>query len=136
VVYVLCYLQGMSLRFVPKPGTILICNFFGHVEPEMVKTRRVVVISPLREFRADDATVIVVPLSEVPPRAILPWHHPIPNGRYLGLKACWAKGDLVTHVALVRLDRVFVRGEWTLPIMYTDDLLAIRAAVGKAIGLS
>ena len=127
----------MPLRSVPKPGTILICNFFGHVEPEMVKTRRVVVISPLREFRsAEDATVIVVPLSELPPHVILPWHHPIPSNRYLGLNACWAKGDLVTHVALIRLDRVFVQGQWIMPVMYGDDLVAIRSAVGKAIGIS
>jgi mRNA interferase MazF len=126
----------MALTFMPRPGAIVICDFFGHVEPEMVKKRRVVVVSPIRRFRSNaDATAIVVPLSEVPPRVILPWHHPIPNRRYAGVSACWAKGDLVAHVALVRLDRVFHRGYWITPVLSAEDLYAVRSAVGVALGL-
>ena len=127
----------MALAFVPRPGSIVMCDFEGHIAPEMVKKRRVVVISPLRQFRyADDATVIVVPLSEVAPITPLPWHHPIPSERYRGLSACWAKGDLVAHAALVRLDRIFYRKRWIIPVMNPIDLRAVRNAVGVAIGLS
>ncbi|HEV3086035.1 MAG TPA: type II toxin-antitoxin system PemK/MazF family toxin [Candidatus Elarobacter sp.] len=111
-------------------------RLYGHVEPEMVKKRRVVVVSPRRRFRsADDATAIVVPLSEVRPRIALPWHYPLPNRRYAGLNACWAKGDLVAHVCLARLDRIFHQGGWITPILTADDLCAVRRAVAAAIGL-
>ncbi|MDP9107155.1 MAG: type II toxin-antitoxin system PemK/MazF family toxin [Candidatus Eremiobacteraeota bacterium] len=126
----------MGLSFVPAPGSIVICNFEGYLRPEMVKKRRVVVISPMRAFKyVADATVIVVPLSEVEPQATLSWHHPIPGGRYPGLRTCWAKGDLVAHVGLIRLDRIFLGGNWIIPVMTADDLSAIRSAVAHALGI-
>jgi uncharacterized protein YifN (PemK superfamily) len=126
----------MPLSFVPGPGSIVICDFAGYVQPEMVKKRRVVVLSPLRQFRSSqDATVIVVPLSEVEPHPLLPWHHAIRSGRYHGVKRCWAKGDLVAHASLARLDRVFFSGAWTVPVVDRCDLAAVRRAVSRAIGL-
>ena len=100
----------------------------------MVKKRRVVVISPMRAFKyPTDATVIVVPLSEVEPRPTLPWHRRIPAGRYAGLRTCWVKGDLVAHVGLGRLDRVLHGRNWIIPILRADDLFAVRSAVANAI---
>ncbi|MDQ6944045.1 MAG: type II toxin-antitoxin system PemK/MazF family toxin [Candidatus Eremiobacteraeota bacterium] len=126
----------MGLSFVPAPGSIVICNFEGYLRPEMVKKRRVVVVSPMRAFKyVSDATVIVVPLSEVEPHPALPWHLPIPGGRYVGLKTCWAKGDLIAHVGLARLDRIFYDGNWSIPLMDPDDLCAVRRVVGNAVGI-
>jgi uncharacterized protein YifN (PemK superfamily) len=126
----------VGLSFVPAPGSIVICNFEGYVQPEMVKIRRVVVISPMRTFKyVTDATVIVVPLSEVEPWPTLPWHHRIPSGRYAGLRTCWVKGDLIAHVGLVRLDRVLHGRVWIVPILHADDLFAVRSAVANAIGI-
>jgi uncharacterized protein YifN (PemK superfamily) len=126
----------MALLYPPRPGTVVMCDFAGYVEPEMVKKRRAVVVSEYRPFKhPDDATVIVVPLSEVVPIVTLPWHHAIPGGRYPGLRECWAKGDLVAHVALVRLGRIYYRGQWISPVVVPYDLRAIRVAVGAAIGL-
>jgi hypothetical protein len=34
------------LKFHPKPGAILVCDYRGFVEPEMVKTRLCFVVSP------------------------------------------------------------------------------------------
>jgi mRNA interferase MazF len=127
----------MALSFVPRPGSVVVCDFAGYVRPEMIKKRRVVVLSPVRAFsKIGDVTVVVVPLSELEPRPILPWHHQIVGGRYAGVKPCWAKGDLVSHVGLVRLDRVFHSGTWTVPVVDRNDLVAIRAAVVHAIGIS
>jgi mRNA interferase MazF len=126
----------VGLSFVPAPGSIVICNFEGYLRPEMVKKRRVVVVSPMRAFKyTTDATVIVVPLSEVAPQTTLPWHYPIPGGRYPGLRTCWAKGDLVAHVGLIRLDRIFLGGNWIIPFMTAEDLSAIRSVVGNALGI-
>lgn len=127
----------MALSSVPLPGTIVMCDFAGYVEPEMVKQRRAVIVSVARVFRnRNDATVIVVPLSEVVPAIALPWHYGIPGGRYPGVRSCWAKGDLVAHVGLLRLGRIFYRGGWITPVVEPFDLRAIRRAVGAAIGLA
>jgi uncharacterized protein YifN (PemK superfamily) len=124
----------VGLSFVPAPGSIVICDFEGYVQPEMVKVRRVVVVSPMRAFKyLTDATVIVVPLSEVEPRPTLPWHHRIPPGRYAGLRTCWVKGDLIAHVGLGRLDRILHGRNWIIPILQVDDLFAVRSAVANAI---
>jgi uncharacterized protein YifN (PemK superfamily) len=126
----------VGLSFVPVPGSIVICNFDGYLRPEMVKKRRVVVVSPMRAFKyVTDATVIVVPLSEVEPQPTSAWHYSIPSGRYRGLRTCWAKGDLVAHVGLIRLDRIFLGGNWIIPVMSADDLSAIRSAVARALGI-
>lgn len=102
----------------------------------MVKKRRVVVVSPMRAFKyVTDATVIVVPLSEVEPRPALPWHHCISEGRYAGLRTCWAKGDLVAHVGLSRLDRILYSRDWIIPVLNAEDLFAVRCAVAGAIGV-
>jgi uncharacterized protein YifN (PemK superfamily) len=126
----------VGLSFIPAPGSIVICNFEGYLRPEMVKKRRVVVVSPMRAFKyVTDATVIVVPLSEVEPQATLAWHHRIPSGRYPGLRTCWAKGDLVAHVGLIRLDRIFLGGNWIIPVMTAGDLSATRSAAAHALGI-
>ena len=83
-----------------------------------------------------DATVIVVPLSEAVPDIPFPWHHAIPEGRYPGVRQCWAKGDLVAHVSLARLDRIYHRKRWITPEVSAVDLGAIRTAVAMAIGLA
>lgn len=127
----------MVFQSVPFPGSIVMCDFFGYQQPEMVKKRRVVVLSPFRPFRsASDATVIVVPLSELAPDVVLPWHHPIPFGRYPGVRGCWAKGDLVAHVALIRLDRIYHRHKFITPVVDPPDLHAIRRTVARAIGVA
>jgi uncharacterized protein YifN (PemK superfamily) len=127
----------MALSFVPRPGSIVMCDFTGYMRPEILKRRHVIVISPYRKVRSiDHATVIVVPLSETAPNDILAWHYPIPAGRYRTVSACWAKGDLVSHVSLARLDRLFDCGRRIVPVIVRRDLVAIRRAVAAAIALS
>lgn len=115
---------------------ILVCNFSGYVEPEMVKSRRVVVVAPKRaRVRLRDLTTVIVPLSEREPLAMLPWHHRIASGKYQTVKTSWAKGDLVSHVSVARLDRIYHDGKRIVPVVDSRDLTAIRRAVAAAIGL-
>jgi uncharacterized protein YifN (PemK superfamily) len=65
----------------------------------------------------------------------LPWHFPIPGGRYTGVRTCWAKGDLIAHVRLARLDRLYYDGNWGIPVIHADDLAAVRRVVGNAVGI-
>ncbi len=131
-----CYHDRVALRFFPDPGMVLICDFSGYVPPEIVKTRRVVVVSPKRLFPSLwDVTVVVVPLSEIEPRPLSAWHHAIPSGRYPGVGTCWAKGDLIGHVSLARLNRIYYDGNRIVPVVRDADLRAIRAAAAAAIGV-
>ena len=115
---------------------ILICDFSGYVLPEIVKTRRVVVVSPKRLFQSMwDVTVVVVPLSEIEPRPLSACHHAIRGGRYRGVGTCWAKGDLVAHVSLARLNRILYGRDRIVPVVHDDDLRAIRQATAAAIGI-
>ncbi len=127
----------MPLRFHPRVGSILICDYStGFVAPEMVKRRRVVVISRLRQ-RADLYTV--VPLSTTAPVPVEPYHHRLSPGAYPGLPSSqdvWAKCDMLATVALSRLDRVKIgKRQYTVPEISPDDLAAIRRGVLHALNL-
>lgn len=58
----------MSLRFPPKLGTIVICDYStGFCPPEMVKHRLAIVVSPRLPHR--DGLCTVVPLSATPSKS-------------------------------------------------------------------
>jgi mRNA interferase MazF len=57
----------MPITFIPDAGDVLMCDFStGFVPPEMVKTRRVIVLSPRNRARIP-GTYIVVPISKTAP---------------------------------------------------------------------
>jgi len=53
----------MSIPYHPEQGTILICDFKGFIDPEMVKRRPVVVVSP--RLRQRGKLCAVVPLGTI-----------------------------------------------------------------------
>ena len=128
----------MPIAFLPRPGTVLICDFrTGFVPPEMVKRRPVVVLSPHRSELSGPH--IVVPLSTTKPWHIQPVHVPLPIRRYnflRGPEEIWAKCDMLTAVASSRLERLYSNGHRITPIVRDRDLTAIRRGVLHAIGLS
>jgi mRNA interferase MazF len=95
----------MAINFHPRPGNLLMCDFgTGFKPPEMVKTRPVVVMS-----RRNDQLAIVVPLSATEPRRLAAWHCEMSLeslAECLRHKRSWAKVDMVSCVALSRLDRI------------------------------
>lgn len=95
----------MAILFHPKPGDLLICDFnTGFKAPEMVKRRPVVVVSKAKQNLA-----IVVPLSTTAPFPIETCHYEISQGSLpssLRGNPCWAKCDMISSVALWRMDRV------------------------------
>ena len=97
----------MPLKYPVGPGTIVICDYeTGFREPEMVKRRPAVVVSPRLPYR--DGLCTVVPLSTTPPgrtlayqcRLELPQELPEP---FEGAVK-WAKADMLATVGLARLD--------------------------------
>ena len=130
-----------GLRFNPRPGTLLMCDFDLHADPrtpEMTKCRPVVVLAQRGRRLCN-----VVSLSTVAPAPVKPWHHlcrlnDAPTN--LKSKPTWAKCDMVHTVAYWRLDRCYERRSGGQRI-YNDyrlspaDLDAVLRAVAKAFGL-
>lgn len=117
----------------------------GFIEPEMVKPRPVVVVSPRLRNRAN--LVGVVPLSTTAPHRPDDHHCQIELARALpppfGSPAMWAKCDMFCTVALSRLDRfkagrrrgtgarIYLSGQ-----LDDEQLKALRCAVLHGLGLS
>lgn len=126
----------MPLKYQPKAGSVVMCDFVGFVVPEMVKVRPAVVIARNRKNRR---LVTVVPLSTTSPTSLEDYHHqlsanPLPGNESV---ACWAKCDMVATVSLARLDRYKVaRGTYVVPILAAADFEAIRRGVAKALNLT
>ena len=135
----------MPLQFPPKIGTVVVCNYdTGFREPEMVKQRLAVVVSPRLPHR--DGLCTVVPLSTTIPkhrtlyqvRIVLPSDPPPPfTGTWK-----WAKADMLATVGYSRLSLPYTgRDERTgkrkyLQIRLVEDELAkVQDAVLFALGL-
>jgi len=130
------------LKFHPKKGTVLCCDFSkGFQPPEMVKVRPVVVITPQLPGRPGLCTV--VPLSTVKPDPFQPYHHKMDIQSLppkLQKTACWAKCDMLYTVGLDRLDRIrdkdsngkrcYLAGKTTI-----SDIEGIERAVINGLGL-
>ena len=135
----------MPIKFQVSPGTLLLCDYAmgGFREPEMVKKRPAVVISP--RLRNRDNLCTVVPLSGTPPP------REVPHQCWIGLPrplpepwdsaGYWAKADMLATVGLKRLD-LFRTGrdqdgkrKYLQPRLPAEDLRRVRACVLAALGM-
>ena len=125
----------MPLYYHPKQGDVLLCDFTrGFVAPEMLKVRKVIVISPAATHSRKLCTV--VPISSTAPEVECDWHYllrtnPLPSDGHTQL---WAKCDMLYTVSFERLDRLHRktrRGprEYFVPKLSADDLQGVIAAV-------
>jgi uncharacterized protein YifN (PemK superfamily) len=135
----------MPIREHPALGTILTCDFnAGFKEPEMVKRRPVVVISPKIVGRQGLCTVVA--LSTTAPDPIMQYHCQIDIRPRLphpfGSDGIWVKGDMVVAVAFHRLDLIRLgksqmgSREYLYKPLSADNIKLIRACVLRAMGLS
>ena len=128
----------MALTFHPKPGTILIWDYAGFKEPEMVKSRPCVVVSPKLKHRTGLCTV--VPLSTqvpIPPQA---HHHQVTFERPLpwpfDAPVMWAKCDMLATVSFNRLALIKIRKrEYIKPRLSAGDMDRIRTCIMHALGI-
>ena len=127
----------MALLFHPRAGQVFMCDFSGFVEPEMVKPRPVVVVSPRLPHRSQ--IVAIVPISLTPPRHTLPFcfrlsrnYHPKEDDNL----PCWAKADMVMNIGTYRLSAFKVgRRKYDYPALSAEDLAGVRHAVLCGLGL-
>lgn len=127
----------MPLRYQPREGSILICDFRGYEVPEMVKIRPVVVI---RRHRTNSLLVTVVPLSTTAPDRLLAHHCELASHLQGASSTCWAKCDMIATVSLSRLDRIKSKDRqgrrvYRISQLATEEFSAIKAAVRQALGL-
>lgn len=100
----------MAINFHPEPGTILMCDFTtGFKEPEMVKTRPIVVISPNLKRHSGLCTVLAI--SSVSPEPVEKWHYQLPRASMPQIplflnKDSWVKGDMIYRVSFERLELI------------------------------
>lgn len=98
----------MAIREHPLQGSLVTVDYSagGFKEPEMVKRRLAVVLSPRIVARPHLCTV--VPLSLSPPDKVMPYHKqlivPFELPREWGNQEKWIKGDMVNAVGFHRLD--------------------------------
>ncbi|MBM3084813.1 type II toxin-antitoxin system PemK/MazF family toxin [Chelatococcus daeguensis] len=135
----------MPLKFHPEPGTVLICDFdSGFREPEMVKRRPVVVISPRLKRRT--GLVSVVPLSTTPPDPIEDYHCEVrmepPLPKPFDSPTAWVKADMLYTVGFQRLELVrtgrdqYGKRKYLTPVLAPAELARIQHCVLVALGLS
>ncbi|WIH05508.1 type II toxin-antitoxin system PemK/MazF family toxin [Xanthomonas translucens pv. graminis] len=133
----------MGLKFHPDPGVVVICDFSGFKEPEMVKRRPAIVISP--RFRQRDDLCTIVPLSTTPPRSVCKFHHRIQFDPRMpdpyGEEWMWVKADMVSAVSFARLTLPWegrdLQGNRVYDVRKISDvdLKAIKACVLHALGM-
>jgi len=100
----------MAINFHPKPGAILECDFSsGFKEPEMVKKRPVIVLTPSLKGRHRLVTVVCLSTKEPDNKCL--FHYKLPKasmpqlGRFQQSDS-WVKADMIYSVGFHRLDLI------------------------------
>ena len=133
----------MPLSYYPSVGEIVLCDYKGFVEPEMIKTRPVIVVSPRLRRRGN--LIGVVPLSTTVPTPAEAYHclieldNPLPPPFHN--PGMWAKCDMYSVVSMQRLDRFKeakqrhggVR-QWRVGKANAAQIIALKKAVLCGIG--
>ena len=133
----------MPIDFHPGYGCLLYCDFSHQAEPEMIKTRPVVVLS---RKNGNVQLCTVVPLSGTEPETLKPWHHKMTRDKLpakMQTNDWWAKCDCLASVSFARLDRLKAGKDprtgkriYEVPKIYGEDLSAIKKAVIHHLALS
>ena len=127
----------MAINYFPKTGSIYMCDFKSFKEPEMVKVRPVIVISPKLPFRSE--IVAIVPMSTTAPRQELEYCYRL-SKNYMPNEQegiiTWAKCDMVINLAKHRLSAIKVgRRKYIYPELSESDLRNVKQAVLYGLGL-
>ncbi|GBQ27136.1 hypothetical protein AA12717_2577 [Gluconacetobacter sacchari DSM 12717] len=135
----------MAVEKAPNLGQIVLCDFSaGFKEPEMVKRRPVVVISPPISWRPGLCTVVA--LSTTPPDPARPYHcrlvlDPLPPSPWDSPEV-WVKADLIMTVGFHRLDLIRCgrnpasgKRQYYTKCLSKEQLATVRKCVLHGLGL-
>jgi len=136
----------MAIQHPVAPGTLLLCDYSlgGFREPEMVKRRPAIVISPRLPYR--DRLCTVIPLSSSPGARELDYIVRLEMARPLpepfDYAVVWAKCDMMATVSFERLDLFRTSRDHTGKRQYLQvklpvaDLQRVRRGVLSALGIT
>lgn len=129
----------MPLKFQPRTKSVLMCRFDGFFEPEMIKTRPVVILA---KHKHNNKLVTVVPLSTTAPGKEEAYHHRLSSNPSPGENKdlpVWAKCDMVYTLSTDRLELFRIRTRQGRSIanahVNDEDFEAIREGVRAALSL-
>ncbi|GHT90692.1 hypothetical protein AGMMS49545_04920 [Betaproteobacteria bacterium] len=131
----------MPIKYQPRAGAVVRCDFHGMIEPEMVKMRDVVVFT---RHPHNPKLVTVVPLSTSQPIRVEAYHYPLKNDpRPEGdsMRTIWAKCDMIYTVSLERLATFYRRSrrggrELVNVMLPVEEFAEIRRCVAIALELA
>ena len=135
----------MPIKQHPGLGCIITCDFDrGFREPEMIKLRPVIVISPQISWRPGLCTV--VGLSTTAPTPKRPYHceleiyPPLPEPWDSG--KVWVKGDMVAAVGFHRLNLIRLSRDddtkvrrYRMNLLTKQQIIAVQSCVLHSLGL-
>lgn len=136
----------MAIREHPTQGSVVTVDYSmgGFKEPEMVKRRLAVVVSP--KISARPYLCTIVPLSLSRPEKTMPYHKqirvPFDLPKEWGDHDRWIKGDMVNAVGFHRVDLLRLGKDDTGKRVYQmsvlpDDMMnVVRKCVLHGLGLS
>jgi mRNA interferase MazF len=135
----------MSINDHPASGTILVCDFNGTFkQPEMVKPRCVIVLSPRIEKRAKLCTVVC--LSATDPNHVMPFHCRLDIRPALprpwDSDGVWVKGDMIYSVGFHRLNLLRIgKGQagkrvYRMDTLSAEQMKVVRHCVLRGLGLT
>ncbi|MFP4312855.1 MAG: type II toxin-antitoxin system PemK/MazF family toxin [Alphaproteobacteria bacterium] len=135
----------MTILYHPRAGEIFICKYPKDMkEPEMVKPRPVVAISP--KLKSRNNLVTIVPLSSTKPRNKMPYHYELLLSKPLpdpwGTNPCWAICDHPMTVGFERLNLIrlgkdqYGKRKYYQYRIEEAHLTGIRHGVLQALGLA
>ena len=134
----------MTISFHPAQGTILIYDFRGFLEPEIVKRRPVIAVSP--KFKDRHGLCTIVPLSTSPPRPIRNYHYRLrtdpPMPAPYSSEWQWVKADMLYTVSFERLHLPFDSKDaggkriYDMRTISPEDLEKIQQCIRYGLGLS
>lgn len=91
------------LKFQPKPGSVIYCDYVGFIKPEMVKRRPAIVIS---KHRQNSKLLSIVPISKTVPIVVFEYQIEMDSQFcliHLAGERSWVKCDMFNVVSLSRL---------------------------------
>jgi len=135
----------MPLKYHPKTGTIVICDYnSGFVPPEMTKRRLAIVMSP--QFKRRNNLCTVVPFSTTDPTPIMPYHYLLSLNPTLpppfNSPIQWVKADMIATVSFSRLNLPFSgkgangKRQYIKMVISGHDFESIQRCLLNAIGLN
>jgi uncharacterized protein YifN (PemK superfamily) len=135
----------MALKFHPKTGTVVICDYnTGFSPPEMTKRRLAIVVSP--QFKTRNNLCTVVPFSTTPPNPVMPYHYLLHLNPTLpppyNSPEQWVKADMLATVSFSRLTLPFSgkgpdgKRQYIKLVIKGHDFESIQRCMLNAIGLN